>query len=139
MKRLILCGSIVSREYNWELIRKRLPEKVLNDCGTHDIWPVLASSGSWGYGPSGTFGFGTRLVRDRFHKFTHSQYFNREFVRDYWAPYIRDGQIKASKYETSEERRTPPWWQSMLTVVKLRWLFPVLLVVFLILILRSLY
>jgi len=125
LERLVLCGSIVSQEFRWDKHAAQINARVLNDCGTHDIWPVLASAVTWGYGPTGTFGFGTARVRDRFHKFTHSAYFNAPFVTDNWVPYIRDGTIHSTEWE--RQRPTPPWWQSLLTVLPLRWVIVLLL------------
>jgi tetratricopeptide (TPR) repeat protein len=125
LERLVLCGSIVSQEFRWDKHTAQINARVLNDCGTHDIWPVLASAVTWGYGPTGTFGFGTARVRDRFHKFTHSAYFNAPFVTDNWVPYIRDGTIHSTEWE--RQRPTPPWWQSLLTVLPLRWVIVLLL------------
>jgi tetratricopeptide (TPR) repeat protein len=125
LERLVLCGSIIPQEFRWDRHAAQINARVLNDCGTHDIWPVLASAVTWGYGPTGTFGFGTARVRDRFHKFTHSAYFNVSFVTEYWVPYIRDGTIHGTEWE--RQRPTPPWWQSLLTVVPLRWVIVLLL------------
>ena len=119
LERLVLCGTIVRRDFRWDRHTAQLPETVLNDCGTHDILPVLATTATWGYGPTGTFGFGTFGVRDRFNKFTHSAYFTPRFVQDYWVPYLRDGTVHSTDWE--RQRNTPPWWQSVLTLVPLRW------------------
>ncbi len=128
LARLLLCGSIVRSDFRWDRHTAQLPETVLNDCGTHDILPVLATTATWGYGPSGTFGFGTFRVRNRFSKFTHSAYFTPQFVQEYWVPYIRAGCIRGTDWE--RQRSTPPWWQSVLTILPLRW---VLLLLFLVL------
>ncbi|MEM1317955.1 MAG: hypothetical protein AAGF29_06800, partial [Pseudomonadota bacterium] len=63
--RVILCGSIVKDDFRVADIESKIASlPVLNDCGTRDIWPVLAKSVTWGYGASGTFGFGTANVLD---------------------------------------------------------------------------
>ena len=119
--RLVLCGSIVSTSFRWDKVKPRVKE-VVNDCGTRDVWPVLASVVTWGYGASGTFGFGTVGVRDRFHPHSHSEYFTRPFVEKYWVPFIRYGRI-------SDSTRPPsPWWISALSLLKLRWLVAALAV-----------
>lgn len=114
--RVLLCGAIVRQDYRWDLIDD-CPE-VLNDCGRRDIWPIFATAFSWGYGPSGTFGFGTAGVRDRYHDFGHSDYFERSFVERYWKPWIDDGTILNSDYETG--KRATPYWMSFLTVPSIR-------------------
>ncbi len=123
--RLILCGSIIPQDFRWDKVADRVKSEILNDCGTRDIWPVMAKFMTWGFGPSGTFGFGKSRVRDRFHNFAHSDFFNRDFVETYWSPYIAAGEIKPSDWELN--RPTPPWWQSLMGIVKL----PVLLVLLL--------
>lgn len=110
--RILLCGAIVRQDYRWDHIDD-CPE-VLNDCGGRDVWPIFATAFSWGYGPSGTFGFGTAGVRDRYHDFKHSGYFERSFVERYWKPWIDNGAIVNSDYEIGN--RSTPYWMSLLTV-----------------------
>jgi hypothetical protein len=125
--RVILCGSIIPENFRKAQYRSQFgTDLILNDCGTHDIWPVLAKSVTWGYGATGTFGFGSAGIRDRFSKFTHSAYFTREFVRDYWLPYLREGKVVGTQWEV--ERSNPPYWQSLLGILPIRWLFPLALV-----------
>src|SRR5262245_30064137 len=54
-----------------------------------------------------------------------SPYFNAPFVTEYWVPYIRDGTIRGTEWE--RQRPTPSWWQSLLTVLPLRWVIVLLL------------
>jgi pimeloyl-ACP methyl ester carboxylesterase len=116
--RLLLCGSVVDRAFRWDKLAN-LPE-VLNDCGSRDIWPVLAQSLSWGYGASGTFGFGTPGVRDRAHDCRHGDYFNKEFVERYWLPWLHHGIYVPSEFESTQP--ASPWWRSVLTILPLRWM-----------------
>ncbi|MCI0535500.1 MAG: alpha/beta hydrolase [Verrucomicrobiales bacterium] len=127
LHRVILCGCIVSEDFRRADYRAQLgPDDIVNDCGTHDIWPVLARSVTWGYGATGTFGLGTTGVRDRFNKFTHGDYFNREFVERYWVPFLRGGEILPTDWE--RERNSPPWWQSLLTWLPFKYVPLVLLI-----------
>jgi len=127
LHRVILCGCIVAEDFRRADYRSQLgADDILNDCGTHDIWPVLARSVTWGYGASGTFGLGTTGVRDRFNKFSHGDYFNREFVEQYWVPFLKTGEVRPTDWE--KERNTPPWWQSALSWFPLKYLLLALLI-----------
>lgn len=99
--RLQLCGSIISKKYRWDQVRDRISGKVLNDAGTRDYWPVVASLLSWGYGASGTFGFKTALVKDRFYNCGHSDFFKDEHMCKYWIPLLADGQVVQSEWNQS--------------------------------------
>lgn len=115
---LILCGSIVPRAFRWDRIRKgQLEHPVINDCGQRDIWPILAQSASWGYGASGTLGFGSADAIDRYHPVTHSEFFTVSFVKKYWIPLFATGEIV---YPTQPRWKTI-WWQSLLARVPLQW------------------
>lgn len=119
--RLILCGSVLPRNFAWEKVLRQLERNgVINECGKRDIWPVMAQSLSWGYGASGTHGFGAALVRDRFHDMTYSQYFSPEFVEKHWVPFIQDGRDDGTEFEASISKS--PWWMSVLEVLPIKWL-----------------
>jgi pimeloyl-ACP methyl ester carboxylesterase len=117
--RLILCGSVLPQDYVWEQLQGRFDEdNTINECGKTDVWPVLAKSLSWGYGDSGTNGFGGASVKDRYHAGGHGQYFEPKFVETYWEPFIKRG-----KYEGTEfEGRMPktPWSISVLGIMPLK-------------------
>jgi hypothetical protein len=114
--RVIFCGSIVPQNLRWDLIPNR--PQIINDCGTRDLWPLLAASTTWGYGPSGTVGFGTPGIQDRYHDFAHGSYFDRDFVETYWKPWIHDGYVETPPYEL---RRSPmPYWQSLISILPIR-------------------
>ncbi len=90
--RLLLCGSIIKNSFRWDKLA-RLPQGgIINDCGTKDIWPVLAKSLSWGYGSSGRFGFQTSEVESRYHNLGHSDFFDVEFMKQFWIPFIINGE-----------------------------------------------
>jgi hypothetical protein len=67
IENLLLCGAIVSENFRSEAVRRQIKGKIVNDCGTHDVWPVMASATTWGYGSTGTFGFRNGIVADRVH------------------------------------------------------------------------
>jgi hypothetical protein len=117
LHRLILCGAILPTEFGWDKLRKRIETEVINDCGIRDIWPVLAQSTTFGYGPSGRFGFGTPGVRDRFHDFGHGGFFQEKFVRDFWLPWFQKGDFVKSKAPPPSGAR----WH-LLTIIQIKWL-----------------
>ncbi|MEZ4699152.1 MAG: macro domain-containing protein [Rhodothermales bacterium] len=132
INRLILCGAVLPQDFRWSALRDRLTvidpheyptQRLLNECGWRDTWPVLAQFMTWGYGSSGRFGFQSPLVKDRFHDLDHSGFFQEAFVRDYWCPFITEGVIK----DSAGKRPPSPWWLQVLTVLK----FPILLLGFL--------
>ncbi|MER8470465.1 alpha/beta hydrolase [Mesorhizobium sp. M1328] len=117
LDRLILCGSIVPRGFDWGRISSQINhsparEAIVNECGTRDIWPVAAEAFSWGYGASGTYGFGSTQVRDRVHEMPHSGYFKIAFIEKYWVTFLASGECKTSEGDVSGAR--PPWWSGLL-------------------------
>lgn len=108
--RLILCGSIIKRQFRWDRLARYPIGGVQNLCGTKDNWPILAYALSWGYGPSGTFGFGTSRVNDAFFESGHSDFFNADFIKRLWVPFFQDG----IEIQSATERTSPPWWKSIL-------------------------
>lgn len=97
--RVILCGSVLPLNYQWAKLRQQ--PQVLNDYGSRDYWPALATLMSWGYGPSGTFGFGFPGIRDRAHAHGHSDFFTDEFVNRFWVPFVHEGRIVESEHDSN--------------------------------------
>lgn len=115
---LVLCGSVVDDKYRWDLVRSRVADRVVNECGDQDVWPVLASKISWGYGPSGTTGFGSSNVRDRFHDLAHSGFFSVDFVRTFWVPLVAGWEVVGTPFEM--RRGIGPWWRGPLIAFPLK-------------------
>jgi len=112
--RIILCGSILPENFDWSRVENQIiPENkrdaIINECGIKDMWPALARSTSWGYGASGTYGFGSYNVRDRFHPIGHSGYFDKEFVQKYWVSAAAGNPIDFSETD-STGAGTPSWF-----------------------------
>jgi hypothetical protein len=122
--RLVLCGSILSTSLRWDKMRRQITSEIINECGIRDIWPVLAESTTWGYGASGTFGFGAPGVHDRYHHCGHSDYFTEQMVADYWLPWFQT----QAKIHTGHDKRSPYLW-SFLTIIKLKYWVPTLLLI----------
>lgn len=117
LHRLVLCGAVLPRGYRWDQIGKQIEMEVINDCGLRDVCPVLAEWSSWGYGASGTYGFGTPGIYDRYHNFKHSGFFDKSFVTKFWLSWFENGLLKPG----IAPRKWPfPW--SIMTVLKIRWI-----------------
>jgi pimeloyl-ACP methyl ester carboxylesterase len=117
--RVILCGSIVSDNYPWQFVEPRVEEPIINDCGTRDIWPPAAKALSWGYGATGTFGFKSAGIRDRFHDIDHSGFFDDDFVRTYWVPFIERGDFVPSPW--TARRPNCPYCVKFLAWFPVQW------------------
>jgi len=127
--RLLLCGSVIEPNYEWNARKRQLMEQeVLNEVGTRDVWPVLATTATWGFGPSGTFGFGSANVRDRFHDGGHSDFFNTDFMEKFWVPFVLKGTIEEPRVEAS--RPEVPFWLSLLSVVHVKYMVVVCFALF---------
>lgn len=117
LHKLILCGSIIHQNYPWDRVEKyQIHGSVINECGVKDIWPILAGSMSWGYHSTGTFGFGTIGIKDRFHDGGHSDFLNLSFAEKYWIPFLFEGDfIKTKRPNTSF------WYTSFLNFLSIPW------------------
>jgi hypothetical protein len=113
LHRVILCGSVLPQHIDLARYKGQLgSNKLLNECGDRDPWPVLAKAGTWGYRSSGTFGlFGERVV-NRFHRYAHSDCFDAEFVNSMWKPFLEHGEVTPSKWDVLRSRHPNPWWIS---------------------------
>ncbi|MER9329498.1 hypothetical protein [Mesorhizobium sp. M0488] len=92
--RIILCGSVLRYNFPISQLRCNYEPPVINEVGTRDIWPMIASKATWGYGSAGTTGFGvTNEVVDRWHDKTHGEFLTSQFAEKYWVPFILEGVI----------------------------------------------
>jgi pimeloyl-ACP methyl ester carboxylesterase len=113
IKRLLLCGSIIPIAYRWDSLSHDFTnQNCVNEVGTRDIWPVFARVASFGYGESGSFGFKTSRVWDRFFDYGHSDFFTDDHFKKFWQPFILNGQVVASPWDA--KRPTPSWLVSVL-------------------------
>lgn len=120
--RVILCGSIVSPGFRWDTVPfDKLETPILNDVGTRDWYPALATAITLGYGPSGCFGFQNARVRDRFFNYGHSDFFTPEHIKTYWRPFVERGEIVDSPWDST--RPTAPYLMMLVS-----W-FPAMLIV----------
>lgn len=101
-----------------------VPKQIVNDVAARDIWPVLAKAVGWGYGASGTFGFGSAGVKDRYHDFRHSDYFSAGFIKAYVAPLVLQGKTVSAPPLNARA----PWYISVLEIIPLKLLLPISIV-----------
>jgi hypothetical protein len=121
LHRVILCGFVLPTGFDIGRYRLQLgPDKILNECGDRDPWPVLAKKIAWGCGSAGTFGLSNERARNRFHRNGHSDYFDAGFVRDMWEPFLSRGDIKESQWDIERSEYPTPWWISALDLFPLK-------------------
>jgi pimeloyl-ACP methyl ester carboxylesterase len=104
LSNLILCGSVVPSSYDFENVRSKVQKAIINDTGFRDLWPVTARLASFGYGDSGTYGFGCARCHDRHHNLAHSEFFSFSFVHKYWLSVFRSDEIVPSEFNRSSRR-----------------------------------
>ncbi len=120
--RLLLCGAIVPTNFDWLRLANKPRGGLLNDVGLSDRLPVMAEISTWGYGPSGTYGFGTGEVHDNFHECGHSGFFTAEHLQRYWVPFLFGGEIVVSP--ANETRKQPAYGWELLRLVRPKYSFP---------------
>jgi hypothetical protein len=92
---------VVEQSFDWGAVVDQIGDPtvsdkaqyILNDCGNQDSLPVLAASAGWRYGNAGTDGFGGAYVNDRYHYGGHGLFFNPDFIKQYWKPFIESGTV----------------------------------------------
>ena len=92
LDKLILCGSIVPREFDWKrIIERKQVTMVKNDSGGKDFWAGVSGKFVTGTGPSGREGFASkheRLFDDHFERFEHSVFFGYDHYESEWIPFL---------------------------------------------------
>lgn len=106
---VILCGSIVYRDFPWSSFDRRF-RFVLHDFGRRDWCVWIAEYGVEDAGPSGKYGFND-LANGRVHqrarpKFRHSDFFYKLNYANVWLPFLR-GEIPPEPQ--AEHRRKTNW------------------------------
>ena len=105
ISRLLLCGSVIPSEYRWDQLPHTFTNQTcVNEVGTRDYWPVIARIASLGYGGSGSFGFKTARVWDRYFDYGHSDFFTELHLDTFWRPFILTGQVIASPWDAKRPR-----------------------------------
>ncbi len=89
--RMILCGCIVKRNFNWPRFES-LVNQVLNDYGGKDYWAWINEFVVWQGGSAGVYGFSVpwkgRLIQQENPDFEHSDYFYRRRYREVWIHFL---------------------------------------------------
>lgn len=106
---LILCGSVVNDNYDWDRTAIQVDGSIINEFGVRDMWPAFAKCITFGYGYSGTNGIGFP-VKDRIHDCGHSDYFTTDFISKFWIPYIRDREFVPPGDLTELIPDSPKWF-----------------------------
>lgn len=96
--RIILCGSIVRRDFPWHiLISGGRVEAVLNCSSKSDLWPRVVTWLVPDAGPSGTLGFNgpsAFVFEERHAAFGHSGWFYSAHYAQSWIPFLSDGLVR---------------------------------------------
>lgn len=89
--KVILCGSILPRDFPWnEIIERGQVQAVRNEYGVNDFWTKAVGWFIRASGPSGAEGFTcahARLEQERF-RFDHHEYFERGHMEAKWLPFL---------------------------------------------------
>ncbi|HCL4388601.1 hypothetical protein I5G05_03560 [Pseudomonas aeruginosa] len=105
--KIIMCGSIVSRDYPWNRNARGMNKSsIINDVGTRDIWPLVATCTTLGYGSTGRRGFQSSCVTDRYFNYAHSDFFEEknDHITKYWRPIFEHNAIKSSDWDTKKPK-----------------------------------
>jgi hypothetical protein len=93
--RLIVCGSVVREDYDFDPVLHEFQSPMINEIGTEDYLPALAESVGWGYGSIGSTGMHHPAVRNRWHHgLRHSDFLTADFCKRFWVPFLESGEIK---------------------------------------------
>lgn len=110
-EKIIFCGSIVPRSYPWYMYAPSMKKgSIINDVGTKDIYPLVATCSSLGYGASGFRGFQNGLVLDRYFPYGHSTFFEkkRKHIKRFWRPFIESGKVRKSLWDVRKPKTVLP-------------------------------
>ncbi|MDX1723931.1 MAG: hypothetical protein R3355_12610 [Pseudomonas sp.] len=106
-EKIVLSGCLIKRNYPWDRnARGMRKSSIINDVGVRDIWPLIASCSTWGYGSTGRVGFKSATVTDRYFDYSHSEFFenNGVHIKKYWRPLFECDTIVQSDWELNPER-----------------------------------
>lgn len=92
--KIILCGSVVPSDFDWETIYKRNQlTSVRNDGGKKDVWARFSKLFAWGTGNAGYAGFDQKkpYICDKIYDFyDHGSAFGFDHYLGEWIPFIAE-------------------------------------------------
>lgn len=106
-EKIVLSGCLIKRSYPWDRNAQGMRKsEIINDVGVRDIWPLIASCTTWGYGSTGRVGFKSATVTDRYFDYSHSEFFENDglHIKKYWRPLFESDNIVQSEWEISPNR-----------------------------------
>jgi hypothetical protein len=109
--KIILCGSILPRSFEWDLLLKRGQVRaVRNEYGVKDPWVKLVRFFVAGTGDSGAVGFARKHARleEQEFDYNHSDFFEEGHMQEYWIPFLE----KAAPVLPSRDIPIPPTRES---------------------------
>lgn len=116
--RIILCGSILPEDYDFDPVLHTFTKPLANHIGTRDFWPAIGESAGWGYGSIGSYGLNHPAAENRWHKdFHHSDFLTAAFCSKFWVPFL-----EGKEPQPADKWQTLPFWIRAVTFLPLRWL-----------------
>jgi hypothetical protein len=106
--RVILVGSILPRDYEFEHLMPNNIKKLLNECGAKDYCPVIAKTCVADAGSSGTYFFNSsnEFIENRRHRsHSHSSMLKSPDLVKEWLQFIYEPSPRLSKHETKVAMR----------------------------------
>lgn len=108
--KVILCGSILPRDFPWDdLIKRGQVQAVRNEYGVKDIWAGWVSLFISHTDASGTEGFTCEHERFEQQKFEydHSEYFDKGHMKDKWIKFL-DKKLPHFPFQKGDVKRPTP-------------------------------
>jgi GNAT superfamily N-acetyltransferase len=112
--KLVFAGSVLPRDFAWgALIARDQIGAVYNECGTKDIWPVVAARLVTGTGSAGRLGFnwyGSVVRNQHLDEFGHSDFQSRQHMVTHWKEFLTSPPVPYSvrqgkQFETESDFR----------------------------------
>ena len=121
---VILCGSIIPRDFNWhELFGRGQVKRVLNECARKDIVVKASPFFIKDAGASGVYGFSqgdnTNLCQRFISKFGHSDYLHVLNFTENWFPFLKGGNPPKDRPSLNAEVNWRFWFTRIMLLILL--------------------